>query len=71
MSRVVKLDLSYYLGGSFWLSLSRIINAALSLLLSILFARCTAQAFYGQYKFALSIFSLLAILSLPGVRVSD
>ena len=63
----MKLDLSYYLGGSFWLSLSRIVTAALSLLLSVLFARFTAQELYGQYKFALSVFSLLSILALPGM----
>jgi len=67
LSKVVKLDLPYYMAGSFWLSLSRFVTAALSLLLSVLFARFTPEAFYGQYKFALSIFSLLAILALPGM----
>ena len=69
MSKAVKLDLPYYLSGSFWLTLSRFVTVLLSLILSILFARFTLPAFYGQYKFTLSVFSLLAILALPGIRV--
>lgn len=69
-SRVVHLDLRYYLPGSFWLTSSYVISILLSLTLSVLFARLASQTLYGQYRFALSFFSLLAILSLPGLNLA-
>jgi len=69
-SRVVHLDLRYYLSGSFWLTSAHVISILLSLTLSVLFARLASQTLYGQYRFALSFFSLLSILTLPGLNLA-
>lgn len=70
LSRVVKLDLTYYLTGGFWLTFANVVAILFNLLLSVLFARFTSKGFYGQYKFAQSIFSLLAIVTLPGMNTA-
>jgi|GEM_PF-6938049 O-antigen/teichoic acid export membrane protein len=65
--KAMKFDFDYYLRGGFWLTLANVLTVALSLLLSVIFANFTSKTFYGQYKFALSVFSLLTILALPGM----
>ncbi len=67
ISGVIHIDLTYYLGGGVWLTLSTGVALISSFALSALFARFTSKEFYGQYKFVFSLLSLLAIFSLPGM----
>jgi O-antigen/teichoic acid export membrane protein len=70
LSRIAKLDLSYYLPGGFWITVSRMLQIAMIFLLSVIFARFSSKVFYGQYKLALSVFATVTILTLPGMKVA-
>lgn len=64
------IDLNYFIRNSFWTSLNQIISIILALLLSVFLARFLSKEVYGNYNFILSIISLLAIISMPGINIS-
>ncbi|MBN1253031.1 MAG: oligosaccharide flippase family protein [Bacteroidales bacterium] len=63
-------DLPYYVENGFWLSLSKIIELAFGVAISVFFARFTTLEIYGQYNLLISILAILSILSAPGLSVS-
>jgi O-antigen/teichoic acid export membrane protein len=64
------LDLPYFVGNGFWVSLRLVFETLSGLLLTVVFARLTTQEMYGQYQFILTIFSTISILSIPGLNAS-
>ncbi len=66
--KYTKTDNVYIAKGSFWLSLARFGTLLIALAMGMIWARFVPQDVYGQYKFILSIASLLAIFSLSGMK---
>lgn len=64
------LDLPYFIGNGFWVSIRLFFEILAGLALSVAFARLATQEMYGQYQFVLSVFALVSILSIPGLNTS-
>lgn len=62
-----KTDMIYLASGGFWLTAGQIVSAISSFLLAIAFANLLPKEIYGQYKYILSIASLLSIPTLGGL----
>jgi len=65
--KYTKTDMVYLAKGSFWLSSSSIITAAVSFALAVAFANLISQETYGNYKYVLSIFGILCVSCLRGM----
>lgn len=65
-----KTDMVYLAKGSFWLILGQVASAVASLGLSIAFAYFLTQDEYGNYKFILSLASIVGAVSLTGISTS-
>jgi O-antigen/teichoic acid export membrane protein len=65
--RIFKTDMVYLAQGSFWLNGSQIAAAGVAFLLAIAFANLVPQASYGTYKYIISIYGTLGVLSLSGL----
>jgi len=70
LERYTKTDMVYLTKGSGWLAGGKIINNLASLFLAIAFANLVDKQTYGDYKYILSLFSILAIFSLSGLATS-
>src|SRR3989344_5822375 len=66
-SNLVGLDLPYFIGGGFWLSLSTFLSVFAGLFLSALFARIWPKDVYGQFSFLMSAIGFLGIFALSGM----
>lgn len=66
-STLLGLDLSYFIGGGFWLLVSMVITAIGGIFLSVLFARFLTKEVFGQYSFLMSILGFAALAALPGM----
>lgn len=64
----LKLDLSYFVKGGFWLAFSTLASILGGILLSSLFARIWPKDVYGQYSFLVSALGFLSIFSLTGMK---
>ncbi len=60
-------DLVYLAKGGFWINIRQFLAMAFSLLTALLFGRYVSQEVYGEYKYLVSIFSLLTTLTLTGL----
>ena len=67
--KYTKTDMMYLAKGSFWAILSQIVVSFSTFLLAIAFAHYVSKEAYGQYKFILSIVSILSTLTLTGIGV--
>lgn len=65
--KYTKTDMVYLASGGFWLTLGQIISSASAFLLAIAFANLLPPETYGEYKYILSIASILAIPTLTGM----
>ncbi len=65
--RVFKTDMIYLAKGGFWTIFSQIIISSSTLLLAIAFAHFVSKDTYGQYKYILSIASILGTFTLTGM----
>ena len=65
-----KTDMVYLVRGGTWLTGSKIIGGASAFILAIAYANLLPQETYGQYKYILSISSLLGITALAGMDTS-
>jgi O-antigen/teichoic acid export membrane protein len=63
-------DVHYVLSSSFWVAAGRIFAALTAFLLSIAYARYVPKAIYGDYRYVLSVLSILGIFALPGFGVA-
>ncbi|MFC1595082.1 oligosaccharide flippase family protein [Patescibacteria group bacterium] len=68
LGRLLGTDAEYLLYGSFWFTVAKIVNTVVAFLLSVAYAHYISKNTYGDYRYILSIFGMLAILSLPGMR---
>ncbi len=66
-SEKFKLDLNYFISGSFWLTLKQIIVISTGFLISVLLANYLSKETFGQYSFITSILSVATIFGLPGL----
>ncbi len=69
-SKRVGLDLLYFVNNGSWLFLKQLIGGICGLLLSVAFARMTTKEIFGQYQLILSIFSIVSLISIPGLNIS-
>lgn len=64
------LDLPYFVKNGFWVVLQQGVGTLSGVALYVVFARLSTQEVFGQYQFILSIFSVVSILSIPGLNTS-
>ncbi len=69
-STTVGIDLGYFLKGGFWLSSSQVISSAIAFILSIYLANKLSKDVYGNYRYILSIASILGSFSLTGLNTA-
>lgn len=70
VERVFGIDMRYLLHGSSWTTASKIIASSTALLLSVLYARYLSKEVYGNYRYVLSVLSIVGIFAIPGMGVS-
>lgn len=63
-------DNVYLAKGGFWLTLGQIVSMAIAFFSAWAFANLLDPATYGNYKYILSLTSILAIFSLDGIRTA-
>ncbi len=68
--KYTKTDMVYLTSNGFWSIATQIISMLTTLIVVYVFANYAAKELYGQYKFVLSIVSLLAIFTLTGTGVA-
>ena len=64
------LDLPYFVKNGFWMTLRQIVILLSGMAVSIIFARIASKDIYGNYQLFISIFSIVSILSIPGLNNS-
>lgn len=62
-----KIDIRYLAHGTFWGMVSQVASVGSALALSVVLSRYVSKDVYGEYKYILSLVSLLPILSLTGL----
>jgi O-antigen/teichoic acid export membrane protein len=60
----------YLTKGGFWVTTKRIVSIISGLSLSVAFANLLSQETYGNYKFVLSLASIIGIISLSGINTA-
>lgn len=65
--KYTKTDMLYLAKGGFWAILSQIVSSGATFGLAIAFAHFVSKDAYGQYKYVLSMASILATLTLSGI----
>jgi O-antigen/teichoic acid export membrane protein len=65
--RYTKTDMVYLASGGFWVTLAQIVVSSGSFLMAIAFAHLVPKEAYGDYKYLLSIASLLGGFTLTGL----
>ena len=68
--KLIKIDLFYFAKGGIWLTLGNIFSSLGAFILAIVFANELSKEVYGNYKYILSLFSLLSLASLPGMETA-
>jgi O-antigen/teichoic acid export membrane protein len=59
----------YLAKGGFWLTLAQFIGLSSSLLLSVVMANVLTPETFGQYKYLVSVFAIVAAISLHGIKL--
>jgi O-antigen/teichoic acid export membrane protein len=67
VERYLRTDVRYLIKGGGWLIIGQGISTGSAFVSAILFANLLPKEAYGTYKYVLSIFSYLAIPTLPGI----
>ena len=70
LEKYTKTDMVYLAKGGFWAVLSQIVTSLATLLLAIAFAHFISKETYGEYKYILSIASILGALTLTGLNTA-
>ena len=70
LEKVTKTDMVYIAKGGFWLGISQMVTAGLAILLAIVFARILPKDIYGNYKYILSLASLVSALHITGMGLA-
>ncbi len=67
VERYTKTDMVYLAKGGFWTIFSQVMASTASFLLAIAFAKFISKEAYGQYKYILSLASILGTFTLTGL----
>ncbi len=70
LERYTKTDMVYLAKGGFWGGVSQVTLSCMTFALAVAFAHLVPKETYGQYKYVLSIVSLLGTLTLSGLGVA-
>ena len=70
LSQILKIDFPYFFRGGFWLSVGQLSSIAFSFLLALIFARNLDPQTYGQYRYLMSLTSIITAFSLTGLGVA-
>jgi O-antigen/teichoic acid export membrane protein len=70
LSRVLEIDVHYFMRGGFWIGLSYAFHTLMRLVLVVFLARFFDKQFYGQYQFVMGILAIVVFFSLPGMETS-
>lgn len=65
--KYIKTDMVYAASGGFWLFFGQAVNALMALLLAVAFANLLEPEKYGNYKYILSLASIIGALTLTGL----
>jgi O-antigen/teichoic acid export membrane protein len=65
--KYIKTDMVYAASGGFWLFLGQAINALVTLVLAVAFANLLEPEKYGNYKYIISLASIIGALTLTGL----
>jgi len=68
LSVLLKLDINYFLKGSFWTFLSQFITTIMGMLLLIAFTNLMSQENFGKYQFIFSILGIASVFTVPGLN---
>jgi O-antigen/teichoic acid export membrane protein len=68
--KYTKTDMVYLAKGGFWFTFVRVISSSMGILLTIAFANLLPKETYGQYKYILSVASILFIPTLMGMNTA-
>jgi len=68
--RYTKTDNIYLAKSSFWINLSKIINSLGAFFVAVAFANIIPKETYGTYKYILSMGTIFAIFTLPGIETA-
>lgn len=68
--KYTKTDMVYLTKGSFWLTLGYAVSTGSAFLLAIAFANLLPKEVYGNYRYVLSLFGILAIPNLSGMETA-
>src|SRR3989344_5205448 len=64
-----KIDMIYFTKGGFWFTLTFVITAVASFLLTIVFANYLDKESYGLYKYVFSVYGILGAISFSSLDV--
>jgi O-antigen/teichoic acid export membrane protein len=64
------IDLGYFVKNGFWMSLHQLVDISIGIVFFALFARLASQETFGYYQFILAVFSLVSVVSIPGLNTS-
>ena len=68
--KYTKTDMVYLASGGFWLTIKKVLAAAIAFGVSIAFANLLPQETFGQYKYVFSFIGILSLATLPGMGKS-
>lgn len=68
--KYTQTDMVYLARGGFWLTLGEIVVVIVSFSLALAFANFLPRETYGHYQYVLSVVSILAIFTLPGINLA-
>lgn len=68
--KYTKTDMNYLAHGGFWLLGSQAVNFVLAFVLLWVFANMLPKEIYGQYRFFITVISLLGLAALPGMTTA-
>jgi len=68
--KYTKTDMVYLASGGFWLTLNQVVATLSGILLAIAFANLLPRETYGNYRYVLSLISILAIPVLSGINTA-
>ena len=64
------IDLPYFVKNGFWMTLRQIVDVAVGMLFLATFARLSTKESLGYYQFVISVFSIVSIISIPGINTA-
>src|SRR5947207_34065 len=67
LSRILKIDINYFVKNGLWVYGSYIISLITGIILTYTYGNFLSKEIFGQFNFVLSILSLIGIFSLPGM----